>query len=129
MARAFTGYASAYSPSQGQTKHVRRQQVRTVTADFTGAMGSGQLIDSVRWDCTVPGITLMADAAVSANRRKSTVTVTFNYSGCGYLKATATLDDGTVLNYEFEFEVTWCPVYQSEQYVSPAGPYSLTVVA
>lgn len=128
MASTFKGYASAYSANQLQPRRVRRSQNRVITVDFTAAL-NGALVESVTWECTSPWITVMSDAAVSAGQKSATVTVEFNYGGCGWLKATATLDDGSTINYEFEFTVTDCPMYPSAQYSSASGPYSLTAEA
>jgi hypothetical protein len=129
VARTFKGYASRYAANQTQALRVRRSQVRTVTVDFRGALDAGQLIASVTWEATSPWITYIADAAVSADQKSVTVKTTFNYSGFGFLKATATLADGSVLNYEFSFDVMDCPMYPSATYSSANGPYSLTASA
>ena len=129
MARTFNGYASAYSANQVQPCRVRRSQVRTVTVDFNGTLSDGDLIESVTWECTSPWITLMSDAAVADNQKSVSVLITFNYAGCGSVKATATLNDSSKLNYEFDFTVLDCPIYPSATYDSASGPYSLTAVA
>lgn len=129
MARTFKGYASRFSANQTQQVRVRRSQVRVVTVDFNGVLDSGQTIESVTWESTSPWITYMQDAAVSADGKSVTVNVTFNYSGFGFLKATATMSDDSVQNYEFSFDVVDAPMYPSAQYISPSGPYSLTAEA
>lgn len=129
MARTFKGYASKHSANQTQPCRVRRSQVRGVTVDFEGAMESGQLIDAVTWECTSPWVTLLSDAAVSADQKAVTVVIAFNYAGCGAVKATATLSDGSQINYEFDFTVVDCPQYPSATYDSATGPFSLTASA
>jgi hypothetical protein len=129
VARTFKGYASKHSANQVQPCRVRRSQVRTVTVDFNGALETSELIESVTWECTSPWITLLSDAAVADNQKSVSVVITFNYGGCGAVKATATLSDGSKLNYEFGFAVSDCPLYPSSTYDSASGPYSLTAVA
>lgn len=129
MARTFTGYASAYSANQTQPRRVRRKQTRTVVANFNGAMDAGRTIESVTWACTCPWVTRMSDAAIAADQRSVSVDVLFDYAGIGDAKATVTLDDGSEVNYEFEFTVTNAPLYPSETYTATDGPYSLTVAA
>lgn len=129
MARTFKGYASRYAANQTQALRVRRSQVRTITVDFRGTLDAGQLIASVTWEATSPWITYMTEAAVSTDQKSVTVKSTFNYSGFGFLKATVTLADGSVLNYEFSFDVMDCPMYPSATYSSASGPYSLTAEA
>ena len=129
MARTFKGYASQHSANQTQACRVRRSQVRTLTVDFRGAIEDGQLVDAVTWECTSPWITQLSDAAVSADQKSVTVAVAFNFSGCGWVKATATLNDGSQINYEFDCTVQDCPMYPSATYDSANGPYSLTASA
>lgn len=129
MARTFRGYASAYSASQVQTLKARRSQQRTLVVDFNGAIDPDRTIESVLWECTSPWITYMTDAAVSTDQKSVTVSVLFNYSGFGDIKATVTLDDASQQNYEFTFTVTDAPMYPSATYSSANGPYSLTATA
>lgn len=126
MSRTFKGYASQHAANQTQPARVRRSQVRTVTVDFRGALEGAQLIESVTWECTSPWVTQLSDAAVAADQKSVTVVVTFNYYGCGWVKASATLSDGSQINYEFDFTVLDCPMYPSATYDSATGPYSLT---
>lgn len=129
MARTFKGYASRYLSNQVQVQRVRRSQVRTISVDFRGTLDADQTIESVVWEATSPWLTYMEDAAVSGDQKSVSVKVTFNYSGFGWLKATVTVSDGSVMNYEFSFDVMDCPMYPSAQYISPSGPYSLTAGA
>lgn len=129
MARTFKGYASAYSANQWQTRRVRRFQQRTLTVDFNGAIDPARTIESVTWECTAPWVTFLEDAAVSADQKSVTVTVQFNFSGFGDIKATVTLDDAAQQNYEFCFDVTDAPLYPSTIYGPSTGPYSLTAAA
>lgn len=129
MARTFKGYASRYSANQTQPIRVRRSQVRILTVDYNGVLDSGQTVESVTWESTSPWVTFMEDAAVSADQKSVTVKVTANYSGFGWLKATATMSDGSTQNYEFMVDVMDTPIYPSAQYISPSGPYILTVNA
>lgn len=129
MARTFKGYASRYSANQTQPIRARRSQVRVLTVDYNGVLDSGQTVESVTWESTSPWVTYMQDAAVSADQKSVTVNVTLNYSGFGWLKATATMSDGSVQNYEFMVDVMDSPIYPSATYISPSGPYSLTASA
>lgn len=129
MARTFKGYASRYSANQTQPVRVRRSQVHVLTVDYNGVLNSGQTVESVTWEATSPWVTFMEDATVSGDQKSATVKVTANYAGFGYLKATATMSDGSVQNYEFEVDVMDSPVYPSATYLSPSGPYSLTASA
>jgi len=129
MARTFKGYASRYLSNQTQPSRVRRSQVRPVVVDFRGTLDSGQTIESVTWEATSPWVTYMQSAAVAADQKSVSVNITFNYSGFGFLKATALMNDGATMNYEFVFDVMDSPMYPSAQYISPSGPYSLTAVA
>lgn len=97
--------------------------------DFNGTLDAGQTIESVTWESTSPWITFMENAAVSADQKSVSVKTTFNYSGFGWMKATVTLDDDSVLNYEFNFDVMDAPLYPSAQYNTASGPYSLTASA
>lgn len=126
MSRLFRGYASAYSADQHQPRRVRRYQVRTLTADFNGAMDAGRTIASVTWECTHPECTYLQGADIAADSRSVSVGVQFNYSGFSSVKATVTLDDNSQLNYEFSFDILDAPLYPSAVYPSANGPYSLT---
>ena len=123
----FRGYASAYGAHQTQQAMVRRQQVRTVTVDFNGALEPGRTIESVTWEAASPWITFLSDAAVAA--RAVSVKILFNYAGYGDVKATVTDDAGSQFNYEWIFTVTDSPIYPSETFPSVSGPYSLTATA
>lgn len=129
MSRLFKGYASAYEANQSQPRRVRRQQKRTISVDFNGAMDVGRLISSVTWECTAPWVVTMASPAIATNRRSASVNVTFNYCGNCAVKATVTLDDGVILNYEFTYDVTDAPQYPSAVYSVVSGPFSVTAVA
>jgi len=129
MSRTFKGYASAYSAEQTQPRRVKRYQVKTLTVDFNGAIDSGRTIESVIWEVTAPWVVTMASPAIAANQRSVTVGVTFNYSGCTAVKATATLDDESVYNYEFTFDVVDAPQYPSAVYSVVSGPFSVTAIA
>jgi len=129
MARTFRGYASAYSAHQTQPIRVRRSQIRTLVADFNGAIDVGRTITSVAWECIHPEVTHMSVAAVSADQRSVSVKVQFNFSGFGDIKATVTLDDGSQTNYEFTVDVTNSPLYPSTSYVTSNGPFILTASA
>lgn len=129
MARTFKGYASAYSANQTQPRRVRRFQQRTLTADFNGAIDPARTIESVTWECTSPWITLLSAADVSADQKSVSVLVQFNFSGCGSVKATVTLDDASQQNYEFQFAVQDAPMYPTAVYSSANGPYSVTATA
>ena len=129
MSRLFKGYASNYAAKQVQTRRVRRFQKRTVTADFNGAIPANGLIDEVVWECTSPWATYMENPAISTDQKSVTVDVSFNYGGWGWIKATAILESGEQLNYEFTFDVTDAPMYPSTTYLNNTGPFSVTAIA
>lgn len=123
MSRLFTGYASAHSALQTQPARVRRYQVRTVTVDFRAVL-AGDTIASVTWECTHPEVTSLGAAAIAADSQSVSVPVTFNFPGFGHVKATVTTADGSVLGYEFAFDVMDAPMYPTATYPA-AGPYSV----
>lgn len=127
MSRSFTGYASDEAPSQYQVGRVRRTQTRTITVDFNAALAPDATIASVLWQTNAPWVAYMSNAAISG--RKVTVRVVFQFSGIANLKATMTDSTGTVRNYEFEFDVSDCPMYPDTVYPNSTGPYSLTATA
>jgi agmatine/peptidylarginine deiminase len=130
MSRLFKGYCTEYlSASQVQQVRVRRYQTRTLTVDFNGAIPKDEVIESVRWDCTSPWATYIYDAAVSADQKSSTLKVDFNFAGWGGIKATATTDEGTILNYEFFITVKDAPLYPQATYNLANGPYFVVVSA
>lgn len=129
MSRLFKGYASAYSAKQTQTRRVRRFRKHPLTVDFNGAIVPGQTIESVTWDCTSPWATFMEGPAISTDGRSVSVNVSFNYAGWGWIKATATMSDGSSANYEFVFDVTDAPMYPATTYLSNSGPFSVTATA
>lgn len=126
--RTFTGYVSAYSAKQTQPRRVQRFQRRRLVADFNGAIQPPRRIVSATWECTSPWATYMQDALIPTDQRSATVDVSFNFSGWGWIKCTATLDDGTTLNYEFCFTVVDGPMYPNSVYLNNSGPFSLTVI-
>lgn len=125
IGRTFTGYASAYSTSQTQPRIVRRYQKRCLNVDFNGAIPKDELIQSVRWDCTSPWATLISSPGISADQKSVWVNVEFNFGGWGAIKATVTLEDGCVENYEFQFTVKDAPLYPGATYNLANGPYTL----
>jgi len=129
MSRLFKGYASAYSANQTQPRRVRRQQARTLLVDFNGAMDADRTIESVTWECTAPWVVFMASPAIATDQRSTSVGATFNYCGGCAVKATATLDDASILNYEFTFDVTDAPQYPSAVYSTNSGPFSVSATA
>lgn len=129
VSRLFKGYASAYSARQVQPLRVRRFQVRHLVADFNGSIPKDSVIESVVWECTSPWATYISDASIAADQKSAAVKVTFNFAGWGAIKATVTVDDGSVEDYEFYYTVQDSPLYPSATYNTANGPYSLTVTA
>ena len=126
LGRSTRAYVSGYNLSQVSQTRLRRFSKRCVVANFNGALAKGQLITSVRWDCTSPWASYMENARIITGQREVAVDVSFNFSGTAFLKATVTLDNGESYNQQFRFTVVDQPLYPGATYNNANGPYTLT---
>lgn len=128
MSRLVKGYASDYTANQLQVRRVRRFQERTLVVDWNGALPVGESIGEVIWDCTSPWVTFLSSPAIAEDGRSVSVSVKFNFSGIGHVKATVAAESGT-LNYEFRFAVSDAPLYPSATYETFNGPFRVSASA
>ena len=125
MSRVFKALASAYNRVRAQVGQVRRQERRTVVADFNGAIAPDRTIVAVQWRCVAPWVLRMSNAAIAADRRSVSVLADFQFGGFAALRATVTLDNGDVLSELFEFTVRDWPGF-FENAPGTAGPFTLS---
>lgn len=128
LGRVFKALVSAYDRSRTQVGQVRRQEKRTVVADFNGAIEPDRTIESVTWRCPNPWVLAMSDAAVADDQRSVSVLADFQFGGYAALRATVTLDNGDKLNQVFEFTVRDAPWFWEDAPVT-SGPFVLTATA
>jgi len=125
LGRTTRTYVSGYTLERQNVARVRRRAKRCVVANFNGALPSGRLITSVRWETTSPWSINMANPRIAPSQRETMIDVTFNFAGWGGLLATVTLDNGEEYNAEFSFTVLDSPLYPSATYPMDNGPYRL----
>jgi len=126
LGRVTRSFVSGYFRARVHVGTVRRQEKRCVVADLNGAIPTDRTIASVTWRATNPWSMFMSDPTIDG--REARVMVDFQNSGCGALKATATLDNGEIYNQLFEFTVRDAPWFD-EPFSMSIGPYSVTVIA
>lgn len=127
IGRKTKGYVSAYDLDQVQKVKVQRTQRRSLVADVYGAVEAPRLITSATWRCTSPWATMMENPTIATNQKSTAVDVVAQDSGWSGIKATITMDDGSILSYQFEFEVTDQPLYPTELIPVSSGPFELVV--
>lgn len=127
IGRKTKGYVSAYDLDQVQKVKVQRTQKRSIVADVNGAVEEARTITEVTWRCTSPWATLMENPSIASNGKSTAIDVVAQDSGWSGIKATIEMDNGEILSYQFEFEVTDQPLYPTELIPVTSGPFELVV--
>ena len=129
LGRTTRQYVTAYNLNRPQIVRARRYAKRCFVFDFNGALASGALITTARFDCSGPWAGYMSNARIIDGQRKAAIDVEFNFAGWTGLLCTVTLDNGEAYNAEFSVTVTDTPLYPRAVYNTANGPFVLTVSA
>lgn len=127
MGRTTTCRVSGYTRTRIHESRLIAGESRTLTADFNGAMPVGATIASARWRMDLGCIATLADAAISTDKRSTSVTLAAVWIGCTMLLCEATLSNGDVLPQMFLVDVSGNPYFLPAD--TTPGPLDLTVTA
>lgn len=129
LGRATTAYVSGYQIDRVHHARMVRGAIRSLVANFNGAIPAGSLIVSAAWRCLEPQSIAMSDAVISEDRRSTSVKVAAQI-GCGTtVKCQVTLDTGEAYNQVYWLRVLTAPWFMGEASPPATGPYELTVTA
>jgi hypothetical protein len=127
LGRSTTCNVSGYNREVIHQTRVYPLELRTLIANFNGAIEPSRTIVSAQWDIDSPFAVNMSDAAIAADQRSTSVIVNCGWSGDNMLRVIATFDDGSQMAQQFYVRCLWAGWFSD---VSPAnGPSRLTVTA
>ncbi len=125
IGRATRAYVTAYSLARTVACRMQRGQRRCLVAIFNGAIPVGRALSSVKWQSRAWSV-VMSDAVIDG--RSSSVMVFAQGNGGGWVKCTATLDNGEIYTQVFDVMVVGGPWFDNEP-AQVTGPTELVVVS
>jgi len=123
--RVTVAYVSDFQRDRVHRSDFYRGESRRYRAEFRGVLPEGVYVQSSKWQCLNPSVTIMS--AITGDYTGTEITLTLGYAGIGAMTCTVVLTNGAVVNQQFVVGCNPSPWYTGEV-VQPQGPYQLTFV-
>lgn len=123
MPRVTTAYVSDFQRDRVHRSDFYRGESRRYRAEFRGVLPDGVYVQSSKWQCLNPSVTIMSD--ITGDYTGTEITLTLGYAGIGAMTCTVVLTNGAVVNQQFVVGCNPSPWYTGDV-VPPQGSYQIT---
>lgn len=107
LGRSTTCNVSGYVRDTVHQTRIYPLERRTLIANFNGAIEPARTIVSAQWDIDAPFSITMANAAIAADQRSTSVQITGGWQGDNVMRVVVTFDDGSQMNQGFYLCCPW----------------------